>query len=57
MDPHIGRVEKWLKETVAPAEGGREDSLLLKRSDAIFLVIWLEKVTMGRGDNNGFHRT
>jgi len=38
MDPQRGRVEKWLKETVAPAKGGREDSLLLQSSNAIFVV-------------------
>jgi hypothetical protein len=51
------RVEMWSTETVAPAEGGREDSPLWLHSSIIFTVKWLEKVTMGSGDDNRFRRT
>ena len=54
MESQTRRVEEWLKETVVPAEGGREHSL----SWLPFLrFIQLEKVTMGCGDDNGFRRT
>ena len=54
MESQTRRVEEWLKKTVVPAEGGREDSL----SWLPFLrFIQLEKVTMGCGDDNGFRRT
>ena len=53
VESQTRRVGKWFKETVAPAEGGKEG---LTVTAAILQMIWPEKSHHGMWDDNGFCR-